>query len=84
MAPGIPVTIKKTDFFISMSTAMVLKIMWYLLHEDASYGAKFDPNLMVYQWDAFDPASPYYKKARPWVAAENDPSTFYETSVFDQ
>ncbi|THU40873.1 SusC/RagA family TonB-linked outer membrane protein [Niastella caeni] len=49
--------------------------------EDASYGAKFDPNLMVYHWDAFDPASPNYKKARPWVAAENDPSTYYETSL---
>ncbi|OQP66752.1 SusC/RagA family TonB-linked outer membrane protein [Niastella populi] len=49
--------------------------------EDASYGVKFDPNLMVYHWDAFDPASPNYKKARPWVAAKNDPSSFYETSV---
>lgn len=49
--------------------------------EDASYGVKFDPNLMVYHWDAFDPASPNYKKARPWVAAQNDPSSFYETSV---
>lgn len=49
--------------------------------EDASYGAKFDPNLLVYQWDAFDPTSPYYHQKRPWVAAANDPSTFYETSV---
>ncbi len=56
--------------------------------EDASWGAKFDPNLMVFQWDAFDKTSPYYKKARPWVAAPNDPLTFftnpfsYNTSVF--
>ncbi|OQP63508.1 SusC/RagA family protein [Niastella vici] len=49
--------------------------------EDASYGVKFDPNLMVYHWDAFDPASPYYHKAKPWVAADNDPSHFYETHV---
>lgn len=49
--------------------------------EDASYGAKFDPSLMVYHWDAFDPASPNYKKAKPWVAAANDPTTFYETAV---
>jgi TonB-linked SusC/RagA family outer membrane protein len=49
--------------------------------EDASYGAKFDPNLLVYHWDAFDPTSPYYHKQRPWVAAANDPSTFYETSI---
>lgn len=49
--------------------------------EDASYGAKFDPNLMVYQWDAFDPASPNFKKARPWVAGANDPSAIFRTAV---
>jgi outer membrane receptor protein involved in Fe transport len=49
--------------------------------EDASYGARFDPNLMVFQWDAFDPTSPYYKKAKPWVAAAHTPETFYETAV---
>lgn len=51
------------------------------LSEDASYGAPYDPNVMVYQWDAFDPTSPNYGKARPWVAAKNDPSTFFETAV---
>lgn len=49
--------------------------------EDASYGGKFDPNLLVYQWDAFDPSSPYFGQARPWVAASNLPETFFETSV---
>lgn len=49
--------------------------------EDASYGPKFDPNLMVYQWDAFDPASPYYKKPKAWLAAANTPVTFYETAL---
>ncbi len=48
--------------------------------EDASHGAKFDPSLMVYQWDAFDATSPNYKKARPWVAGEHDPYNFYETA----
>lgn len=51
------------------------------LTEDASYGGKFDPNLLVYQWDAFDPSSPNYKKATPWVAAANDPTTFFERPV---
>lgn len=46
--------------------------------EDASFGAKFDPNLSVYQWDAFDPTSPNYGKATPWMAAKNDPTTFFE------
>ncbi len=45
--------------------------------EDASWGAKFDPSLMVYQWDAFDVNSPNYHKARPWLAASNNPSTFF-------
>ena len=49
--------------------------------EDASYGGKFDPNLMVYQWDAFDPSSPNYGKARPWLAAANDPTSFFETAT---
>ncbi len=48
--------------------------------EDASYGAPFDPNLMVYHWDAFDPNSPNYLQKRPWVAASNDPSKFFETA----
>jgi len=48
--------------------------------EDASYGAKFDPNLMVYQWDAFDPASPFYNTAKPLVAAPNDPTSFFQKS----
>lgn len=49
--------------------------------DDASYGPKFDPNLMVYQWDAIDPLHPNFGKTRPWVAAENDPTSFYETGV---
>ncbi len=49
--------------------------------EDASYGGPFDPNKMVYQWDAFDPASPNFNKPRPWVAAQNDPSTFFTSPI---
>jgi len=49
--------------------------------EDASYGGKFDPAKMVYQWDAFDPNSPNFNKARPWVAAANDPTSFFENSL---
>ncbi|WP_018617051.1 SusC/RagA family TonB-linked outer membrane protein [Segetibacter koreensis] len=46
-------------------------------YDDASWGTAFNPNLMVYQWHSFDPTSPNYKKATPWVAAANDPSTFF-------
>jgi TonB-linked SusC/RagA family outer membrane protein len=48
---------------------------------DASFGSQFDPNLMVYHWDALDPFSPNYGQMRPWVAAKNDPAEFYETAV---
>ena len=49
--------------------------------EDASYGTKFNPSTMVYQWDAFDKNGPNYHKATPWVAAKNNPSTFYINPV---
>jgi TonB-linked SusC/RagA family outer membrane protein len=49
--------------------------------EDASYGGAFNPNTLVYQWDAFDPSSPTYGQATPWVAAKNGPAEFFETSV---
>ncbi|MEI7500965.1 MAG: SusC/RagA family TonB-linked outer membrane protein [Bacteroidota bacterium] len=51
---------------------------WSVTSEDASYGAKFDPNLMVYQGDAVDPQSPNFLKATPWVAAANGPITFFQ------
>ena len=54
---------------------------WAVTSEDASYGAPFDPSLMVYQWDAVDVESPNYMKATPWVAAKNGPITFFEKPV---
>ncbi|MBQ0151321.1 MAG: SusC/RagA family TonB-linked outer membrane protein, partial [Chryseobacterium sp.] len=45
---------------------------------DASWGPKFDPNLLVYQWDAYDPTSPNYGKATPWVAAKHGAIDFFE------
>jgi TonB-linked SusC/RagA family outer membrane protein len=48
--------------------------------EDASYGARFDPNLQVFQWDAFDPASPNFGKPRPWLPAQNMPIEFFENA----
>jgi TonB-linked SusC/RagA family outer membrane protein len=49
--------------------------------EDASYGQAFDPNLMVYQWNSFDPQMPLYNQKTPWVAAKNGPATFFNTAV---
>lgn len=47
--------------------------------EDASFGGRFDPNLLVYHWNAFDPRLPTYMQPRPWVAAEHGPDDFFET-----
>ncbi|MBS4055958.1 MAG: SusC/RagA family TonB-linked outer membrane protein [Bacteroidales bacterium] len=50
-------------------------------YEDASMGQKFDPNISLYQWDSYDPASPNYMKKTPWKAASNGPETFFETPI---
>ena len=50
--------------------------------EDASWGAPFDPTKQVFQWDAFDPSSPNFGKAKPWVAATNLPNTLFPNSCW--
>lgn len=49
--------------------------------DDASYGPRFDPSQLVYQWDSYDPHSPNFGKATPWVAAKNGPIKFFETPI---
>ena len=49
--------------------------------EDGSYGAPFNPNLQVRQWASFVPGMPTFGQTTPWVAASNDPSTFFKTAV---
>jgi TonB-linked SusC/RagA family outer membrane protein len=41
------------------------------------FGARYDPNLLVYQWQAYYPESPLYKKKTPWVAATNGIETLF-------
>jgi len=48
--------------------------------EDASYGAAFDPNLLVFQWDNLYPQLEGYGQASPWVAGENNPNSVWGTS----
>ncbi len=48
---------------------------------DASFGPKFDPDKMVYQWGAFYPGHPNYQEATPWLPAENMPIDFFKTGV---
>lgn len=49
--------------------------------EDGSYGGQFNPNLMVYHWDAFVPESANFGQKRPWVAAANSPVEFFENET---
>ena len=49
--------------------------------EDASWGAKFDPNLMVFHWDAMIPGEDGYLKKRPWVAGANGIEYFFQTGM---
>lgn len=46
---------------------------------DASYGAKFDPNRMIYQWNSIYPELDTYLQATPWVAAKHTPNDIWET-----
>jgi TonB-dependent SusC/RagA subfamily outer membrane receptor len=48
--------------------------------DDASYGVAFDPNLSVFQWDAYSQYSSNYGKKTPWQAAKNGPITFFQTA----
>lgn len=50
--------------------------------EDASWGAKFDPNLMVIDWVGLDPLdkNTYLRKV-PWVAGKHDIRDFFETGI---
>ncbi len=49
--------------------------------EDASRGAAFDEDLMVYDWTSFYPESPYYNEKRPFDAADNGPEYFFGTGM---
>ncbi|WP_233588563.1 MULTISPECIES: SusC/RagA family TonB-linked outer membrane protein [unclassified Flavobacterium] len=46
-----------------------------------SWGPRYDPNLLVYDWEAFDQASPNYQKPKPWIAPKNGPDSFYQTAI---
>jgi TonB-linked SusC/RagA family outer membrane protein len=48
--------------------------------EDASYGAAFDPSLLVYQWNSIYPQlTETFGKATPWVAGKANPNSVWGT-----
>jgi TonB-dependent SusC/RagA subfamily outer membrane receptor len=52
--------------------------------EDASYGAAFDPNLLVYQWNSIYPQLPTYGQKMPWVAGKHTPNDIFQTAFTTQ
>ncbi|WP_281323321.1 SusC/RagA family TonB-linked outer membrane protein [Flavobacterium aestivum] len=48
--------------------------------DDASYGVAFDPNLSVFQWNAYTPFTDNYGKKTTWQAAKNGPIKFFQTA----
>ena len=51
--------------------------------EDGSFGGRFDPSLMIYDWRSFFPELPGYQQAVPFTASPNDPSYIFQTSYTD-
>lgn len=48
--------------------------------EDASFGARFDPNRLIYQWNSIYPQlEDTYQQATPWVAGEHTPNDIWKT-----
>ncbi len=46
--------------------------------EDASMGSRYNPDLMVYQYDAFYPDLPTYMEKSPYVMGANGPEYFFQ------
>lgn len=49
--------------------------------EDATWGERFNPNLMVVQWDALDPDGGVFGEERPWIAGANGLEYYFNTGV---
>jgi len=49
--------------------------------DDAAWGPKFDPTLLVYKWNSFYPELPTYGKATPYTPVKKNPNSFYQNSL---
>lgn len=48
--------------------------------EYGGWGAPYDPDLLVYQWNSVYPESPDYNTATPWVKPDNGPLELFNKS----
>jgi TonB-linked SusC/RagA family outer membrane protein len=53
----------------------------YAATDDASWGPKFDPSLLVYNWNSFYPELPTYGIATPWAPVKKNPNSIYKNSL---
>ncbi|OOV29775.1 SusC/RagA family TonB-linked outer membrane protein [Flavobacterium sp. LM5] len=53
----------------------------YAATDDASWGPKYDPNILVYNWNSFYPELPSYGVATPWTPVKKNPNSFYQKSL---
>ncbi len=53
----------------------------YAATDDASWGPRYDPNLLVYNWSSFYPELPSYGIAKPWTPVKKNPNSFYQKSL---
>lgn len=49
--------------------------------DDASWGSKFDEDLMVVHWDGLDPLSENYGETRAWAAPNTTNADFFQTGI---
>lgn len=49
-------------------------------YDDASYGPKYEPGKLVYQWDAYTQYSPNYGKQTEWKYPDHDATTFFKNA----
>lgn len=50
------------------------------VYNDASFGERFDPNMLVYNWDSQYPQLSGYLKPTPWVAGRTTPNAIWGVS----
>lgn len=53
----------------------------YAATDDASWGPKYDPNILVYKWNSFYPELPTYGIPTPWAPVKKTPNDFYQHSL---
>jgi len=51
------------------------------IFDDASWGAKFDPDRKVVHWDGLDPLASNYGEKRPWVFPDHSIESLFETGI---